>query len=242
MPDAAAILNRAAKSIGYLGRTEVLKAQDATDALSALNAMLDSWSGEKLASYANQTFSHTLVANTSSYTIGSGGTINGTRPDEISQAWIRDTNNLDYEMSVVPQNRWNSLGQKSITSQIPTTMFYDPQYPLGIINIFPVPLQAYGLRFSAIVQQTTFSSMTHSLSAPPGYERAYVLNCALELVGAGFPCQLKDKDYMRLMDNAAEAKANIKRKNIKEVIADYDTALVSHSDATYNVYSDGNPR
>jgi len=242
MPNVQAILTRSAKAIGYLGRTEVLKAQDATDALDAFNAMLDSWSGESLASYANQTFTHTMTANTSSYTIGSGGDIAGTRPDDINQAWIRDSNNLDYEMSIYPQNRWNSLGQKSITSQIPTTMFYDPQFPLGIINIFPTPLQAYGLRFTAIVQQSTFSTMTHSLSAPPGYERAYVLNGALELVSAGFPCQLKDKDYIRLMDNASQAKANIKRKNIKEVLADYDPAIVVRTAATYNVYSDGNPR
>ncbi|TFG61845.1 MAG: hypothetical protein E4H28_08340 [Gemmatimonadales bacterium] len=242
MPDAQAILTRSAKAIGYLGRTEVLKAQDATDALAAFNSMLDSWSGESLASYANQTFAHTMTANTSSYTIGSGGDINDTRPDNISQAWVRDTNNLDYQMSVVPQNRWNALGQKSITSQIPTTLFYDPQYPLGIINIFPTPLLAYSLRFEAIVQQTTFSSMTHSLSAPPGYERAYVLNGALELITAGFPCMLDEKGYVRLMENAGQAKANIKRKNMKEVLADYDSAIVSHSDATYNVYSDGNPR
>jgi hypothetical protein len=242
MPDAQAILTRAAKAIRFLGRTETLKAQDATDALNAFNAMLDSWSGEELASFANQTFTHNMSANTSSYTVGSGGDIDDTRPDNIQQAWIRDSNDLDYEMSIYPQNRWNSLGQKDITSQIPTTLFYDPQYPLGIINIFPTPLEAYALRFTAIVQQTTFSTMTHSLSAPPGYERAYILNAALELVSAGFPCQLDDKEYVRLRENAFEAKANIKRKNIKEVLADYDDAIVSRSDATYNVYSDGNPR
>jgi len=242
MPDAQNILTRSAKAIGYLGRTEVLKAQDATDGLETLNAMLDSWSGEVLASYAHDTFAHTMTANTSSYTIGSGGDIDGVRPDNIDQAWIRDSNNLDYMMNIVPQDRWNALGQKDITSQIPTTMYYDPQYPLGIINIFPTPLLAYSLRFEAIIQQTTFSTMTHSLTAPPGYERAYILNCALELVAAGFTCQLTDKEYVRLIENASQAKANIKRKNIKEQVAAYDEAITSRSDATYNVYSDGNPR
>ena len=39
-----------------------------------------------------------------------------------------------------------------------------------------------------------------------------------------------------------ESKANIKRENIKEVIAEYDGAIVSKSYATYNIYSDNNPR
>ena len=242
MPTAQKILTDAAKGIGYLGRTETLSAQDATDALRALNGWLDSLSGEFLASYANATFTHTLTANTSSYTIGSGGDISGVRPDNIDQAWIRDTNNLDYPMTVLNQYEWNSVGQKDITSQIPTTLFYDPQYPLGIINIFPVPLLAYGLRFNALIQQTTFSTMTHSLSAPPGYERFYILNCGLELISAGFHCGLSDKDYVRYVQNATEAKANIKRKNIKEVEASYDDAIVNQSVATWNVFSDGWPR
>ena len=242
MSTAQQILTQAAKAIGYLGRKETLDAQDANDGLVALNNLLDSWSGESLASFANQSISHTLATNTSSYTIGSGGDIDVTRPDNIYQAWIRDSNNLDYQMNVMPQDKWNAIGQKSITSQIPTTLFYDPQFPLGIINIFPVPLLAYQVRFNAILQQTTFSSMTHSLSAPPAYERSYVLNTALELIGAGFPCMLKDRDYMRLVTNANDSKANLKRKNIKEVISNYDDAVVSQSDATYNVYSDGFPR
>ena len=242
MPTAQQILTRSAKAIGYLGRTEVLTAQDANDGLDALNSLVQSWAGENLMSYANQTITHTLVPNTSSYSIGSGGDINTTRPDNITQAWIRDDNSLDYPMTILPQDRWNNIGMKSITSQIPTTLFYDPQYPLGVINIFPSPLQAYELRANAVQQLTAFSTMTHSLSVPPPYERAYILNCALELVTAGFPCQLSDRDYAQLMNNASEAKANLKRNNIKEVLAKYDDAIVSRSDATYNIYSDGWPR
>lgn len=242
MPTAQQILTRSAKAIGYLGRTETLTAQDANDGLDAFNQLIQSWAGENLMSYANQTITHTLVANTSSYTIGSGGNIDTTRPDKISQAWIRDNNNLDYPMEILPQDRWNNIGMKSITSQIPTTLFYDPQYPLGIVNIFPSPLLAYELRANAIVQLTQFSTMTHSLSVPPAYERAYVLNCALELVTSGFHCGLSDRDYAKLINNAGTAKANLKRNNIKEVLAKYDDAIISRSQATYNIYSDGWPR
>jgi len=242
MATAQQLLTRAAKAIRYLGRTETLTAQDANDGLDTMNALLGSWDGENYMSFAQETITHTLTANTSSYTIGSGGNINTTRPDYITQAWIRDSNALDYQMRIVPQDRWNSIGMKSITSQIPTTMFYDPQYPLGIINLFPSPITAYEFRATAIIQQKQFSTLTHSLSAPAPYERAFVLNTAIELVMVGFHCGLDEKEYATLINQAAEAKANLKRNNIKEVISNYDDAIVSRSNATYNVYSDEWPR
>jgi hypothetical protein len=242
MPTALQIITRAAQALKYLGRGEQLTAADANDALSALNAMLDSWSGENLASFANVTASTTVTINDPTYTVGSGGNIDMTRPDGILQAWIRDASNLDYPLTILPQYEWNRIGDKNITSQIPTTLFYDPQYPLGTINLFPIPLIGNTLYFNAIIQQTSFSTMTHSLSAPPGYERAYVLNLAVEMMSAGFPCMLDEKETARLYENASEAKANIKRKNIREVIADMDPAVVSRSAATWNIYSDGWPR
>lgn len=237
MTTVSQILTRSGQALGYTGRGEVLSATDANDALASFNAMLDSWSGEGLASYANQTISHTLVNGTQSYTIGSGGTINTTRPDNILQAWIRDFSNLDFPMEVVPQDEWNDIVMKGNNSQIPQVLFYDPQYPLGIIYVFPVPLIGYTLMFNSILQQSTFSSLPMSISSPPGYERAYILNLALEMVSAGFPCLLNDKDYLRLVDNASQAKANIKRKNIKEVIAEYDPAILG-AGVPYNIFND----
>jgi len=237
MTTVSQVLTRAGQALGYTGRNEVLSAADANDALAAFNAMLDSWSGEGLASYANQTISAPLVIGTQSYTIGSGGTINTTRPDNILQAWIRDSQNLDFPVEVVPQDEWNGIVMKSNTSQIPQVLFYDPQYPLGIVYVFPVPLIGYTLMFNAIIQQSTFSSLPMSISSPPGYERAYILNLALELISVGFPCMLQDKEYGRLIDNASQAKGNIKRKNIKEVIAEYDGALVGNV-SPYNIFDD----
>lgn len=236
MTTVSQIITRAGQALGYTGRGEVLSAADANDGLSTFNGMLDSWSGEGLASYANQTITHSLAIGTQSYTIGSGGTINTTRPDNIVQAWITDFSSLDFPMSVVPQNQWNDIVMKGNTSQIPQVLFYDPQYPLGIVYVFPTPLIGYTLKFNAILQQSTFSSLPMTITSPPGYERAYILNLALEMITAGFPCMLPDKEYVRLVENASEAKANIKRKNIKDVVAEYDGELSGV--VPYNVFND----
>jgi hypothetical protein len=107
-----------------------------------------------------------------------------------------------------------------------------------VINLFPVPSASYTLFYTWETNQVTFAALTTSLSMPIGYERAFVLNLALEMMSAGFPCLLADKETMRLIQNASEAKANIKRTNIKEVIADYDPAITLQSGVGYNINSD----
>lgn len=233
------IITRSMQALGILGRTEVPTAGEANDALTTWNAMLDSWSdGEDLMSFVVLERSFPLVVGTSSYTIGSGGVINTSRPHDISQAYIQDSLGNNFLMEILPRDKWNQIGNRSsiMTSQIPDTMFYDPQYPLGVINIFPTPLINYTCFFDSTQDQLDFTTLTQSLSLPPAYERAYVLNLAVELMSAGFPCLLDDKALARLLANAAEAKANVKRSNIKDVIADYDAALVDHAQPTYNIY------
>lgn len=233
------IITRSMQALGILGRTEVPSAGEANDALTCFNAMLDSLSGgEDLMSYVVLERSFPLVANTASYTIGTGGVVNVARPTDISEAYLQDSLGNNFQVSVVTRDVWNQIGNRTVTSQIPDTLFYDPQFPLGVINVFPVPSAVYTLFFDSTQDQVDFSSLTQALSMPQGYERAYVLNLALELQAAGFPCLLDEKQYMRLVNNASEAKANVKRRNIKEVIADYDPALISSPSGTYNIYRD----
>jgi len=242
MTTASDILTRSAKALGYLGRTEVLSAADANDSLVCFNALLDSWSNEALMSYVELQRSFPMVAGQQQYTIGTGGNINSTRPYDVISAYIRDNNSNDYPMQIFNQDQWDKIGLKTITSQIPDTLFYDSQYPLGVINIFPIPLVNYVVYFNSTTDQVDFTSLTQSLSLPVGYERAFVLNLALDMMSAGFPCLLVGDGLAQLRANAAEAKGNIKRANIKEVVAEFDSSIISKSNATYNIYSDSSPR
>lgn len=244
MTTASQILTRSARALGYLGRTRTLSAADANDGLTIFNAMLDSWSNEKLLSYVVLERSFTLQVGVSSYTIGTGGVVNTTRPYDITQAYVQDAGNNNFLVRIQPRDKWNEIGNRgsTITSQIPTDLFYDPQYPLGVINVFPTPLLSYTLFFDSTQDQVDFASLTATLSMPVGYERAYVTNLAVELMANGFPCLLDQKQVAALIASAMESKGNIKRANIKDVTANYDPAIVSRSYATYNIYSDSGSR
>jgi hypothetical protein len=239
MATANDIITRAMKSLGTLGRTEVPSAQEASDGLTGFNALLDSWTNERLMSYVTLQRSFPLVVGQQSYTIGSGGNINTSRPTDIIKAFIRDSNNLDYGMKIVPFDVWDDIGNKTITSQIPQILYYSSAYPLGTIWIFPIPLLTYSVYYESTTQQVLMTDLTTTISLPPGYERCFVMNLALEMMSMGYPCLLDEKQLSALVNSASESKANIKRMNIKENIAKYDEAVVSRSYATYNIYRDG---
>lgn len=241
MTTANQIITRSMQALGILGRTETPSAGESNDALTAFNAMLDSWSnGEDLLSFVVLERSFTLSVGVASYTIGTGGVVNVARPNDISEAYVRDTGGNNFGMEILTRDKWNQIGNRSstITSQIPDTLFYDPQYPLGVINIFPTPLLAYTLFYDSTQDLVDFASLTSTLSMPAGYERAYVLNLSLELMGVGFPCMLDEKQLTMLINNASDAKANIKRTNTRPVVSDFDDAIVSHASPTYNIFRD----
>ncbi len=241
MTTANDLITRAMKALKALGSNEVPTAAEANDGLVALNSMLDSWSLDDLISYEVQEQSFPLVVGQASYTIGPGGNINTTRPQDISQAYVQDSNFNNFLMRIIPRDKWNQIGNRgpTITSQIPNTLFYDPQSPLGIINIFPTPLLSYTCFFDNVLNQVIFTNLATVLAMPIGYERAYVYNLAVEMSNMfGFDIPPVGPGQKNVVQLAEDALAAVKANNIKDVISNYDPAVVSHSYATYNIYSD----
>lgn len=236
------IISFALKRMGVYGPGDTISDADAEDALTILNDMLDSWSNENLACFANTEQSVTLSIGKNQYTIGPGGDINLTRPLDIKQgpgaAYIQDTTGNNYDVNVVTQDQWNQIGNRgsSITSNIPDTLFYDPQYPLGKINLFPTPNINWTLFFDSRLQLTTFASIAAAFSMPTGYKMALQSNLVMEAWGHFKGDQTSPSQAMA--ESASRSKANIKRTNLKPIIASYDGEIVSRSSSTYNIYRD----
>src|SRR6266852_183746 len=176
------LIRRAMRSLQALGGTEVPSASEANDALEALNSLLDSWTaGEGLVAYEVLEQNFTLVPGQQSYTVGVGGQVNVARPNDIIEAYIQDGGANNFLLNIRTRDRWNIIGNRgpTVTSQIPTDLFYDPQYPLGVMNFFPTPLVAYKCYFDSQLQHVIFAGLATNLSMPPGYERAFVFNLAV---------------------------------------------------------------
>jgi hypothetical protein len=201
------------------------------------------WSNFALACYEVLEQSGALVPGQQSYTIGPGGNFNVTRPLRILQspgtAYVQDTNGNNYPMRVVERDTWNMYSNRSniITSNFPNVLFYDPQFPLGVINVLPYPNIAYMMFWDSLLQLTQFTSNVTVLSLPPGYEMAMVSNLAVLLYPFFFdpPIVQAKPEVVALAQSSLAA---IKRTNARDNAALFEDAIVSRSQLSYNIYTD----
>lgn len=84
MTQALDLVTRSLKVIGAYGAGEAIDSEDANDAFSMLNDMLDTWSNSTMMVPYVTEIIFTLITNTYQYTIGPGGTIGGTFTGSIS--------------------------------------------------------------------------------------------------------------------------------------------------------------
>jgi hypothetical protein len=237
---AGQIVTDALLMLGAYESTSPLTDVDMQYGLRTLNRMIDSWSNYSLACYEVREQSAQLVPGQASYTIGPGGDFNMVRPLSIltdpGTAYVQDGNGNNYLMDVVPRDKWNLFANRSsiVTSNFPNVMFYDPQFPLGIINIIPYPTLAYTMFWDSMLQLSNFSNSSQQLALPEGYELAMVSNLAVLLK----PAFLDGPIDPIIPVMASTSLGNIKRTNTRDLFAIYDQEIVSRGDVSYNPYTD----
>jgi len=169
----------AAKLIGVVFKSEALDADEASDGLAALNDMLNSWSNDDLITYSSALETFTLTGGIS-YTIGSGGQFNTTRPINIVDSVIR-VGNIDYPVEAISQVQYQKyVSLKSLTSTIPQFMTYDNGYPLGTIKFYPATLNGT-LYLQSNKPLGTYTALTDTVDLPVGFIKAIKYNLAIEL-------------------------------------------------------------
>lgn len=207
-----------------------------------LNQMMDSWSNESLTCFAILEQAVPLEVNKTAYTIGptSVADIVSARPIRLVEgpgtAYLLDSNSNRYPVDTVPKDKWNEIWNiTAVNSNLPDTLYYDPQFPLGIINLYPAPNQSgITLYFDSYQQLTAFPSVDGTVSLPPGYEQAIQTNLAIQFEPY-FPTAVLTA---ALVKAAADGKGNVKRSNVRENIAEFEKVLSARGGAVWNIYSD----
>ncbi len=238
---ALSLIQAALERIGAYGPGQIVTAADSSRGLDQLNKLLDSLSNESLACFAISQINFTLIPGKTQYSIGTTGTpdINATRPLKIREgegmAYVQDSNGNNYDVVVVPQSRWNMLGNRSVLTQsnVPSMLFYDPQFPLGLINIYPTPTVGYQMFVSSLLQLASMQSLTQFFNLPPGYELMLETALAEQL----WPFFKSSEISATLQRQATKAKAVIKRLNKRNDLATLDDSLTGGG-GYYNVYTD----
>jgi hypothetical protein len=238
---ASQLIMRSYQMIGYLGAAETMTSADAQLGLDMLNKMLDSWSNESLTCFSILEQSFPLVVGQSSYTIGPLPSANvvAVRPIKLIEspgsAYLQDFSQNNYGVDVVTREQWNNIANRGsdTVSDIPDTLFYDPQFPLGVINIWPNPTIGYTLFFDSYAQLSDMGTLYQTFSLPPGYELAIMSNLAVFL-GPFCKNALVSQD---VKDIARLSKANIKRSNGRPNVATFDKEITKSGQPNFNIYS-----
>ena len=204
MATALDMIKRARKFIGALGVGETLETELANDGLEALNAMLDSWSLDDLMVSSLQSNTFTLTS-AQTYTIGTGGVFNMTRPDRIESAFV-SRSGIDYPVEIIDNASWNNISYKSVDA-IPSYLKYENSAPLGLISIYPKG-NGYTLTLNTLKLLQTFTNLTDVLVLQRGFELAIASNLALHIAPAAQ--KTVSREVMML---ASSSKAAIKKIN-----------------------------
>lgn len=189
------LIKGALRKINSYQSGEQLAPEDANDALEVLNDLLDSWSTDHAFVFASPENVFNFTANKYQYSIGQGGYFQADnagagvqRPLRITSAYTRFSG-LDFTIDVtLDENTYNSILLKNQPAPWPLVCWYNPTYPLGLLNFYPAPSDNGELHLFSDQIFTNFVSLTQGVSLPQGYSRAIKWALAKELAAEfGFP-------------------------------------------------------
>lgn len=182
--------------------------------LGKLNRLLDRMNADQPFAYRDVFSTGTLTPSLAPHTIGPTGTFVTTpRPVAIVGANLvigSGTTAVRTPINIVDKEWWQHQRVRAITSSIPLDLYYDPAWPNGNMNFWPVPTTAYTVEW---ISRIAFGALAlgDPFSVPPGYEDAITLTVAEDCMGAPFavPAELREDVHRR----AREARAIVASLN-----------------------------
>ncbi len=231
------LINLALKQVGVLGVGQTASAEDINDAFRMLNMLLAQWSVKRNVVHQISDLS-VLSTGAQSYTVGPGGNFNAPRPAKILSAYYRQlsvpgglANAVDTPVDLLQSmSDYSRIATKAISS-LPSMAYYDPQYPLGILRMWPVPVAGYELHILALMPLDKFVTPFDDINLPPEYEEALMYN----LAGRLYPMYGMAPSQV-IVGLAAASLQTLRMANIQIGKLRMPGALVGGD--RYNVYTD----
>lgn len=207
----SAIIGMAQRACGILGQGQTALPQDLTDAQNFLTQLMMQWRQKRWLVFRLDSVDWPITSGQGTYTIGPANPpavtnpvtpdviVNGNyRPANIQSAYLRlntgvggTTGNypLDFPVQILEsREQYDAIRLKALQSW-PSAIYYDPQIPNGVLNIWPVPIQqnfSFHLGFQQAIDLAAEGSQSLDLDTilPTESQLAIVWNLGLQLAVA----------------------------------------------------------
>ena len=203
-----------------VGVDQVLTAAETADCLRKFNDLLENLSTQNLAVYGQADQSFNTVAGQATYTIGTGGNWNTTRPVRINGAYSTISGAL-FPAEEMSQAEYNAIAVKAQAGAYASNFLYVNDFPLGLVTLWPVPDAVVAMTFSIDRVLTAVASASAAISFPPGYAHMFTTNLAV-LLGPLFGKKMAQ--YPELVAEARTSLGDVKRANKTRRVLRFDTA------------------
>ncbi len=165
---------------------EPIAAEDSDLILRLLQDLLAEWAGQTLTVPSLVLEPITLAAAKNFYTVGetAGADKTTVRPEQIIGAFVRDSSNHDYPVSIIGARDYRLLEEKSGRSGRPTRIWPNYTAPNMIIYTYPTPDSIESLYIESIKTLTEPTTLIQDLlatvSIPRVYHNALKFNLAVD--------------------------------------------------------------
>jgi hypothetical protein len=176
------LLTNALEDGGIIGIDEDPEQIVMTKAFRHANFLVAEWARKRWLVYSLTDYSF-VSTGAEVYTVGAGAAnaVNiNPRPDRLEYAFMRFLNSgqpsqfpVDIPLDIIPSKEdYSRIPVKSIGT-LPWRIFYDPQWPIGLLRPWPVPQSGlYELHVGFKTVLPRFQSFTQPVAFPPEYESA----------------------------------------------------------------------
>lgn len=179
------LITRSLRLLGVIAAGEAPAFDEAGDGLKTLNEMIDGWNADRLAIFTTGSQDFPFVLGKQSYTLGSGGDFDMTRPariDSMSAILLTDPSNpVEVPIDMYTVDQWQTqVPVKKVDSSFPQICYDDGGFPLRVLNFWPIPtLQPNAARIYSWQPLILCSSLQAQIILPPGYAEAFRHNLAV---------------------------------------------------------------
>jgi hypothetical protein len=178
------VITAALYAINELAPGETPNSDDFTTGLATLNALLDSWNAIRLDVYVITVNNYPLSTSQGAYSIGPGGAFNNSRPVSIRAAAFQTATvpSFQFPVHIGSAEEFSKITDVNRQSNIVEMLWYDNEFPTGVIRIWPLPgTPAGSLNLWTWEQLVAFPLTSSTFNMPPAYALALQLNLAVQL-------------------------------------------------------------